>query len=178
MKRCLIVVLLLLIGCAPWTGVGGLYKNTRDNYAVDLPAGWMSLNTNKYLFITRDGGLLQNIVIERIDIDAPFEHTKKKLSAGMLPIEVSEVVIDNISSDKAVLNLSVLENVPVTIDARDAFKVLFTYTNKDGLKFKSIYCGILADKWFYSIRYTAPDRHYFQKDVGVFEQVLNSFRLS
>jgi hypothetical protein len=96
----------------------------------------------------------------------------------MLPLEASEVIIDNISSNKAVLNLVILENIPVTIDANQGFKILFTYKNKDGLKFKSLYCGFLFENWLYNIRYTAAERHYFHKDVGVFEELFNSFKLS
>jgi hypothetical protein len=158
--------------------VGGVYKNSHDQYSVDLPQGWMKLTSDKYLLVTRDGALLQNIIIERVGIDEPLEHTKKKLNKNMLTQEAADVVIDNISSDKAVLNLVILENIPVTIDASQGFKILYTYKNKDGLRFKSLYCGFLSGDWLYSIRYTAPERHYFHKDVGTFEKVLNSFRLS
>jgi hypothetical protein len=178
MKKFWIVILVLLMGCVPWMKVGGTYKNSHDKYSVDLPQGWMKLNADKSLFITRDGGLLQNIIVERVDLDEPLKNTKKKLSKNMLPLEASEVIIDNISSDKAVLNLVILENIPVTIDRNQGFKILFTYKNKDGLKFKSLYCGFLFESWLYNIRYTAAERYYFSKDVGVFEELLNSFKLS
>ena len=178
MKKFVIIISVLLIGCAPWMKVGGGYKNSHDKYSVDLPKGWMKLNTDKCLFITRDGSLLQNITIERIDLEKPLNNTKKKLSKNMLPLEVSEIIIDNISSDKAVLNLSIIENIPVTIDGNQGFEILFTYKNHDGLTFKSLYCGFLHESWLYKIRYTAAERYYFHKDVGVFEKLLNSFKLS
>jgi len=178
MKKLLFVILLFLIGCVPWMKVGGIYKDSQQKYSVDLPEGWMKLNTNKYLFVTRDGVLLQNIIIERVGLDEQLKHTKKKLNKNMLPLEAAEVIIDNISSDRAVLNFVVLENIPVTIDNNQGFKILFTYKNKTGLKFKTIYCGFLSDTWLYSIRYTAPERHYFHKDFDEFEKVLNSFKLS
>lgn len=178
MKKVLILILVLLMGCAPWMKVGGGYKNSHDKYSVDLPQGWMKLNTDKYVFVTRDGALLQNIMIERVDLEAPLKNTKKKLTKNMLPLEASEAIIDDMSSDKAVLNLAVLENIPVTIGSNPGFKILFTYKNKDGLKFKCLYCGFLFDNWLYNIRYTAAERYYFQKDVGVFEELLNSFKLS
>ena len=178
MKKCLMITLILLMGCAPWMKVGGVYKNSNDKYSVDLPQGWMKINTDKYLFVTRDGALLQNITIERVDLEEPLKNTKKKLNKNMLPSEASEVIIDNISSDKGVLNLVILENIPVTIDVNPGFKILFTYKNKDGLTFKSLYCGFLLENCLYSIRYTAAERYYFPKDVGVFEELLNSFKMS
>ncbi|MBT8340979.1 MAG: hypothetical protein HKP58_18870 [Desulfatitalea sp.] len=178
MRRILMILpLFFIIGCmTPWSQVGGPYHDTQYGYAVDLPLGWSKLNTDKYLFITRDGGMLQNIFIERMGTDVVFSHTKKKLNKSMLPMEVAEVIIDNISSDKTVLNFQVLENNPLILGADHGFKILFTYNNADDLKFKSIYCGFLTDEWFYTIRYTAPERHYFRKDIDEFERVLGSFK--
>lgn len=138
----------------------------------------MRINTVKHLLATRDGLLLQNIVIDRFDVEKPLEHTKKKITMEMLPQEAADVVIDNIRSDPGVLNFQMLESVPVSIDDRSGFKILFSYQNQDGLEFKSIYCGFVAGTWLYVLRYTAPSRHYFHKDVGTFETVLNSFRIS
>ena len=177
MKRCCVLILILLVSCAPWMKVGGVYKNTKEQYSVDLPQDWMKFNSNEQLLVSRDGPLLQNIIIERVDINEELEHTKKKLQKSMLPQEASEVIIDNISSDSEVLNLNIIENIPITIDLYPGFKIFFTYNNKDGLNFRSIYCGFLSGDWLYTIKYTAADRHYFQNDVAEFEHVLNSFRL-
>jgi len=62
MKRYLVILLLLITGCAPWVKVGGLYKSPPHNFSVELPNGWMRLNTGDRLYITRDGVLLQNII--------------------------------------------------------------------------------------------------------------------
>jgi len=177
MKRYLVILLLLITGCAPWVKVGGLYKSPPHNFSVELPNGWMRLNTGDRLYITRDGVLLQNIIIERLNIEKPLEHTKKKFSKDMLPQEVAEVVLDNISSDQTVLNFEVKENIPARISGFPGFKVVFTYKNKDGLWLKSILYGFIGDEWFYGIRYTAARRYYFDKDLRTFEKVFESFRL-
>ena len=176
-KRFLLVILIFLAGCAPWMKVGGAYKDTESNFSVELPQGWMRLNTTKYLLITRDGPILQRIIIERDNIDEPLKYTKKKLHENMLPQEVAEVIIDDISSSGALLNFDLIENVPVTICGRSGFKIVFTHKNREGLNFKSIHSGFMARKYVYSIRYTAPIRHYFQKDIDTFEKVLGSFEL-
>jgi hypothetical protein len=177
MRKILLIVVILLTGCGPWTKAGGQYKSTKHNFILDIPQGWYRLNTSKYLFITKDGVPLQNVVVNRISVDEPLEHTKKGLDREMLPQEAAEVIIDNTSSDPALLSFTLLENVPMTIYNRPGFKLLYTYKNRDGLEYKSIYCGFMSGDWLYGIRYSAPSRYYFSKDVGTFEEILNSLQL-
>jgi hypothetical protein len=176
MKRLLLIVL-ILAGCAPWMYTSGLFTSGAQEFSVELPEGWMRLNTSEYLLITRDGFLLQNILIKRVHIDKPLSHTKKKLRKEMLPHEVAEVIIDNISSDPAILNFNLIENLPVRISEIPGFKIIFTYKNRDGLRLKTIYYGFISKEWFYSISYTAASRYYFDKDIETFKKVFKSFRL-
>ena len=55
---------LLVGGCVslPWQPTAGLYSSPAENFAVELPQGWMRLNSNEDLLITRDGILLQHEV--------------------------------------------------------------------------------------------------------------------
>lgn len=177
MKKLLWIMFILVVGCAPWTQVGGLHKNESHNFSVDLPQGWMRWNKGEHLFITRDGVSLQYIQIGRTKIEDPLKHTKKKFSKGMLPQEAAEVVLDNFASNQNILNLEIIENTPATLDGIPGFKALYTYKNKDGLKFKSIYYGFMAEDWFYSINYNAALRYYFDKDIKTFERVVESFKL-
>lgn len=122
----------------------------------------MRKDSDYYLYITRDGFLLQNIIIERSDIDelppevTPLEHTFRQgrtISKGMLPQDVAAVVLNNTASDPEVLNFNVIKNTPATISGFLGFKLVTTYRqctlpwiyilahfkNCHGLKFKSIY---------------------------------------
>lgn len=175
MKNWLVLLTLLAVGCAPWVRVGGVYQDSERNFSVDLPQGWMKSSTDKSVLITRDGVLLQTIVIERLKATDELQYTKKKLDPSMLPQEAAEVIADNISSNPAITDFTLLENAPTTIAKRPGFKLLYQYKNKDGLQFKGMYCGFLSGDWFYALRYTAPARYYFDKDVRTFENVLNSF---
>lgn len=177
MKRLLLIILLFITGCASWQKVGGLYTSTRNNFSVELPDEWMKLNKDEYLYITRDGELLQNVLIKRLNIDESLAFTKKKFKKEILPVEAAEVVIDNMTSTPAVLNLAVVENTPTNISGLPGFKVVLTYKNKSGLTYECIYYGFISGEWFYGISYTAPLRHYFDKDVKTFEEVIKSFKL-
>jgi len=179
MRRFLPLSLILvgLTACAPWVNVGGYYEATRHNFTVDLPEGWMRLNTPKYVLVTRDGVLLQNIVIRRWQCDEKLQHTKKEFRKDMLPQEVAEVLLDDTSSDPAVLNFALIENLPAEAKAFLGSRIVFTFKNKDGLQMKSVCYAFMQGNWVYSIRYTAPVRHYFDKDIETFEKMVQTFKL-
>jgi hypothetical protein len=137
----------------------------------------MRLDVEPYLLISRDGPFLQYILVQERPVDRPFGHTHKKVRRGMLPQEAAEVIIDEIFSDQKVLDFQVLENSPATIDQHEGFRLIFTYKNREGLKFRTVYYGALTGEYFYSIRYNAAERHYFDKDIEIFEEVLKSLKL-
>jgi len=170
---------LLLGGCVsvPWHPTAGLYNSPSENFAVELPQGWMRLNANEDLLITRDGILLQHVTVERAAVDRPLKSTKKTLARGMQPQAVAEVIIDNFMSSERMLDVKVQENRPVQVAQHRGFRLVYTHRDKNGLRFKSVLHGFLAGDVFYGIRYTAAERYYFAKDLPTFEHVLASFRL-
>jgi len=180
MKKILLIALLFFIaGCMPpppWSTIGGPYPEYPQNFYVELPNGWKKSNRVNYLLVTRDGALLQNIIITSLEIDKGLEYTKKKLKKDMLPQEVAEVIIDDLTSNPNVLNLVVIENTPAKISGHQGFKLLFTFRNREGVKYKSVYYGFIAGGKFYGIRYTAAERYYFDKDIETFEKIVKSFK--
>ena len=170
---------LLVGGCVslPWQPTAGLYSSPAENFALELPQGWMRLNSNEDLLITRDGVLLQHVSVERAAVDRPLKSTKKTLTRGMQPQAIAEVIIDNFMSSERMLDVKVVENRPVQVAQYRGFRLVYTHRDKNGLRFKSVLHGFLAGDVFYAIRYTAAERYYFAKDLPTFEQVLASFRL-
>ena len=170
---------LLVGGCVslPWQPTAGLYSSPAENFALELPQGWMRLNSNEDLLITRDGVLLQHVSVERAAVDRPLKSTKKTLTRGMQPQAIAEVIIDNFMSSERMLDVKVVENRPVQVAQYRGFRLVYTHRDKNGLRFKSVLHGFLAGDVFYAIRYTAAERYYFAKDLPTFEQVLASFTL-
>ena len=170
---------LLLGGCVtlPWHPTDGRYASEAENFSVELPRGWMRLNAERDLLITRDGLLLQHVLIERALVDRPLKSTQKMLTRGMQPQALAEVILDNITSSERTLDVKVLENRPVQIGQHRGFKLVYVHRNKNGLRFKSVQHGFIAGDVFYGIRYTAAERYYFAKDLPTFEHVLASFSL-
>ena len=56
-----------------------------------------------------------------------------------------------------------------------AFRILASFKDQDGLRYRKVVYGVLAPPWFYRLVYTAPERHYFDADLLAFEASVASF---
>ena len=162
-------------GCATWSKTTGKYVTSSGKYSVDLPWGWM-MHKGKELFLTKDGIWLENIIISRQNIKDKLQYTKKKFIKGMLPEEISEVLLDDLQSNNKIGNLEVIENNPVEISNINGFRLVYTFITEDGLKKKCIHYGFGYEDWVYGISYTAAVWNYFDKETNVFEELVNSFK--
>jgi len=181
MKKFLLVLTLLLVtGCAPWVKTDGPFTSEANGFTVDPPQGWMRRNTDELFLITKDNVLLQQVVISRkaLAAEKQFSHTRKRVDRGMLPPELAEVVVDDYQSDADHPFEAVEENVPETVAGKPAFRVQLVFSTKDGLRYRCLAYGFLADNWFYEIVYVAPARHYFDRDLAAVQSMVKSFRLS
>jgi hypothetical protein len=173
----LLIGIVFIVGCAPWSVVGGPYKDSALNIKVDLPDGWKKKNNTTSLIITNDGTGLQLIQINRMEVKKELTFSKKKFTAGMLPQEVAQLVVDNFKSNPNIVGQEVLENNPETIGGQQGFKLVISWNTIDGLKSKSVLYGFLLGKWYYELIYEAPVRYYYEKDVAAFEKIKDSFSL-
>jgi PsbP len=168
-------------GCMslPWAPTEKVYTSSAHGYRVELPLGWVryTRDPDQDLVVTRDGPQLQLIFIERVPVNQELRNTKKKLAKGMIPQEAAEVLLDNMASNDKITSFAVKENAPARIAGKPGFKATVTYKTKDGLGMRSIVYGTLAGENLYVIRYAAPQRHYFEKDLAAFERVAKSFAL-
>jgi hypothetical protein len=146
-------------------------------YSVQLPDQWRRVDTDELFMMTKDGPSTQYILVQQRSIEEPFTHTKRMFNKSMLPQEAAEVVLDEIASDRAVLNFNVVENRPAKLNRYDGFKVIFTYRTENGLGYKTIYYGFLKDNWFFSVRYNVSVNHESTQNLEAFQKVLNSFEL-
>ena len=181
MKKNILLYLLITIlftGCATWVAVKGKYSMSSQNFEVEIPNGWKRFNlAQDTLIITKDGFSLQQITIMRRAIEMELSHTKRKLSKGMMPQEVSEVIIDNIRSNPNIMNQQFIENAPAKIGGYSGIKIVYIYKTNSGLTKKGVNYCFMSGNSCYEIIYVAPERHYFGKDLQDFEQIVDSFRL-
>ena len=172
MKRFMCLLCLLLIAATACVATGS--KDVL--YSVNLPNQWRTVD-NEDLIMTKDGPYNQYILVQQRSIEEPFTHTKRMFNKGMLPQEAAEVVLDEIASDRAVLNFHVIENTPAKLIRYEGFKVIFTYQTENGSGYKTIYYGFLKDNWFFSVRYNVSVNHESPQNLEAFQKVLDSFKL-
>ncbi len=170
--------LILFFGCASMAQNHSLEKLPDSNFSIEIPNGWWKPEHIAKYIITKDGPFLQYVLIQQRPIDKPFTHTQKKIKSEMLPQEAAGIIIDELASDRYLTNFSVIENAPAVVDGHDAFKILFSYKNKKGAEFKTLYYGFISGDSFYNLRYCAEMQLYFEKDLPTFEQIIGSFKLN
>lgn len=173
----LFIAMCLIIGCA-----GSAYKRSledlpKGDFSVEIPGGWWKpQHVNKYL-ITKEDPFLQYVYIKQRPLDRPFTKTQKKLRKGMLPLESAKIILDELAADRNIMNFNILENTPATIDGHAGFKILFSYRDKKGSEYKTLYYGFISGDSYFNLRYTAAARHYYDKDLADFKSMLFSFKL-
>ena len=74
-------------------------------------------------------------------------------------------------------SFNIIENTPATIDGHAGFKILFSYRDKKGSEYKTLYYGFISGNSFYNLRYNAASRHYYDKDLADFKRILFSFKV-
>ena len=154
-------------------------SKTVNTFNATIPDGWKTIDSDEpMIFMTKDGGYKQFVLIRERPLIEPFQFTKKTMRPDMMPEEAAQIIIGELLSDPNIRNCSVTENMPARIDGNNGFRLAFVYTDVDGYLFKLIFYGFIKDNTFYNLRYGATQEDYFQQDLKTFEGVLNSFRLT
>lgn len=182
-RRTLVAVFALgLTGCAvfaPWTQLKAQeYRDTARGFKTSVPIGWMRFNMVNFFLMTKDGTVLDKIIVERRKIDTKLEFTKKKFAKDMTAQELAEVEIDNIKTNPETGKFELLSNKPVTIAGQSAFHLEYTFTfTEGGLKIKGDHYGFVYKDWIYRVNFEAAAQHYFEKCLGDFKRFMESFEL-
>ncbi|HUL01424.1 MAG TPA: hypothetical protein VLX29_11330 [Nitrospirota bacterium] len=114
-------------------------------------------------------------------------YLKKRLELGMSPADAADVVLSSRANTPGVSDFEIQEVVMQEIGGYQGFKAVYDFKLavydfrfKDRQRmtaYKAVCFGFMRNEWFYGITYTAARRYYFQKDAGVTDSVLQSFRL-
>ncbi len=173
-------VMLLLTGCIkrPWNPTPTTeHFAASQNVCLQLPEGWMLNSREDVLLVTRDGVLLQNVIVAVINVEDELKYTKKTFKRGMLPLEQAGVILDNMASNPNRLAFKVHSKKPAQVAGHQAFRAEVSFKDEDGLCYRGILYGFMQNDWFYLVRYMAPERHYFARDKDEFETLVKTMRL-
>ena len=178
MKKYVWIILFLFVaGCMACAHTGGMSKPASYSFSIDIPEGWRKIDNNRYLLVTKETPFLQYIMVQNRPISKSFQNTKKKIQKEMLPEEAAQIIIDELVSDQNLVNLRILDNTPATTKGYEGFTILYTYSDAEGQRYKTLYYGFIKEDTFFNLRFTAADRIYFQRDIGDFRSILNSFQI-
>ena len=181
-RKLIFIFLLSLTGCAtltPWTQLKGQeYKDGARSFRAVVPDGWMRFNHVNFFVMTKDGTVLDKIIVERRKITTKLEFTKKKFTKDMTPQELAEVEIDNLKANGETGRFELLNNAPVAIDGQNGFQMEYVYAvTKGGLKIHGMHYGFLYKDWVYRVNFEAAAQHYFEKYKDDFVKFFKSFKL-
>ena len=182
MKKFSIAAVVVLVGAcaAPPERVDTPRTEGPDKaYSVDLPVGWIKQVTqNRQLLVSRDGILLNYILISKTSLKEAFPKTKKAASDSMLPAELAELEISEIKSqDQLTTALTVVENEPAELAGQEGFRLRVRYKNTRGLEIQRVVCGLADKSAYYQMAFEAPTLYYFDTYYPAFQKAVASFQL-
>ncbi len=184
MRLAIAAAALALTACPPppaWMPGGQPYLASQSGYEAAVPADWMRRNIKdrELYLVTRDGVALQRIQVLITAVGKPvYKGSTRLVAEGMGPQELGELLADGLVSGEALAEARVLENAPATISGRPGVRLLLAFRDGDGLPRRLAIHGVLGNGRLYGIVYGAPERHYFDRDLAAYEEVVRSFRLT
>jgi hypothetical protein len=180
-KLSVVAVVLLLSACAipPQRVDTPRTEGPDKTYSVDLPVGWIKQVTpNKQLLASRDGVLLDYILISASPLKQAFPNTKKGAGDGMLPAELAELEIAEVRShDQFTAALTVVENEPADIAGQEGFRLRLHYKNGRGLELQRVIYGFVDKSAYHRMEFGAPTLYYFDRYYPDFQKVVASFQV-
>ena len=181
-KILVLVLALLLASCGgPFTRIEKPeYIQSDKGYALDAPVGWVQSTAPQVkdeFLISRDGFGLQFISVKVVPIDKAYSTLKKSASVATLPSDLAEAELAEFKAKSPnAPSIVLLDNTLANVAGKKAFKLHLKYLNQKGLRFERESYGFATDKFYYTLSYEAPSLHYFERDRGLFEKMVNSFK--
>lgn len=199
MKRAflLLAAALVLAGCAPkpyWTLTDDKNRQVSSkSFEFSLADGWVRTTEARTwdrleidgkqqtillesMSVTRDGTNLHAITVTRRYADTAFPTLKRKSMPNMLAPEAADLYVAELRKRTGLERLQVLSNKPARVGGKQGFQLLMQFKNDDGLRVEILTYGFVDKTGFYTITYRAPALYYYDRDVKVFNGVVNSFR--
>ena len=180
--RNLIIIALIwfiLPSCTVWNYID-VSKDLSDsgrNFSITVPAGWVqSTSVPALVAITKDGPTLQWVVARSLTYEEFSKDLDVNLEDSTLPSDLSKYYLAKFKKEN---NLSFIETSYdglKKIDGISGFEVHINYKNERGLRYKTIAIGFINQGRMYEVLYTAPVLYHFDRYVGEFNNIANSFK--
>jgi hypothetical protein len=152
------------------------------SFSVKMPAGWVQREISEgettHLVASRDGPGLQAIHFWRRDNEKAFPAIEKAASPDMLPEELSEAFVASMRAEFNREGMEVIESQPATLGGAPGFRLLLEYRAGGGLRYRMLVYAASTPQGYYALIYDAALLHYFDRDLGAFQEILETLRIS
>ena len=176
----------LLSGCAAWTLVDTHRQTIAGRYSVSPQIRWSQLAQNNMELWTVDGPALQALRFFRpVDDGEPLFSPPAGAGAddmpafrsSMTPTEIQELVVHSIErSGAARVRASGIR--PWLFGELQGFRFDLEFLNSTGLEMRGLLSGVVDDGQLLLIAYTGTRVYYFPKYLPAVEGVLESIDTS
>ncbi|HEX9473332.1 MAG TPA: hypothetical protein VF931_04040 [Steroidobacteraceae bacterium] len=159
------------------------HVNPGRGYAVQFPVGWKfdRLYFSDETGATRDGPALQAIFVDFREHKKAFKAIKKESSPDMLPQELAELLVADMTKERGLENVAVQSNEPAMLAGRPGFRLRFEYklpVDRGAVRMREVVVGTAATRGFYLVGYRAPVLYYFDRDLDSFGAAVQSFTIT
>ncbi|MGY0217290.1 hypothetical protein ACWJJH_07835 [Endozoicomonadaceae bacterium StTr2] len=173
----LAALILLLSGCASWSVVKKSELVSKDgSFKVQAPIGWvMGPVDNKGILLTEEGPGLHRIIMNRVDHKNAFKSIEKSSSPDLLPTELADYYLAEFKKTHEGVEVKKLELQPAMLAGEAGFRMKLQVVTPKGLKLNTLAYGLSRENGFYELSYSAPELHYYDRDLEIFEKIVGSF---
>jgi hypothetical protein len=121
---------------------------------------------------------LEYVLVQSRPLDQGFRFTRQKLNKKMLPHEAARLITDNMRSDTHIRQFRLLSSEPAMVGGHPGFKLAYTHQDQTGVEIKTVYYGVVVQDMFFTLRYSAARRHYFDSQLPAFDSVVQSVQFT
>ena len=162
---------------------GQPFKHEKSGYSIQYPAGWryIKMPFGDETVATRDGIWLQQVFVDFRKHKKAFPALKKDATPDMMPQELAEKYVADMTSAGGLQNMEVLSDEPTLLAGRPAFRVHLAYRSAvdvGSVRYQAIVIGANSPQGIFLVGYDAAVLHYFAHDVETFEKTLATFAIA
>lgn len=175
----LLPAILFLTGCiSTWDYPEGPVSSSSKSYTIDFPEGWSYLDGGKTLQSTFDGPLLQVIRVREYDLEDELPYSEETVASDTAIEDLGDILFQEFYKTPGLTGPSLESAGPAQIDSVEGVEITFSFSNDDGLRYRSIARAAIKDQALYVIEYSAPIRHYFERYDDRLPRTIDSFKFA
>lgn len=156
---------------------GQPFVHKRSGYTIQYPVGWrwIKMPFGDETAATRDGIWLQQIFVDFRKHKNAFPSLKKDSTPEMMPQELAEKYVADMTAASGLQNMEILSNEPATLAGRPAFRVHVAYrtaVDAGSVRYQAVVVGANSPQGIFLVGYDAAVLHYFARDAETFQKAL------